>query len=289
MITKQMIFIFIFLTALSLFGNSVHRMIRFISLGKPEDRLKHPFKRMKKTLAVAFGQSKLFREPVAGAMHAFIFWGFLVLLSAIIESIGEGLYAGFSLRFLGSAYDFIAFCQEFFAGLVIVGILIALYRRYILRPKRLQVDWHAQLHATAILFTILFIMISMLGQNATRAALGTVDHTRFLSAALKPYLTSYNSATNTILFETYWWAHIALVLGFLNYLPYAEHAHILTSIPNVYLASLEPKGALKPVDLEAEGVEKFGASDVEDLHGNNYWMATLARNAAAALLCALPI
>ncbi|HVN47609.1 MAG TPA: (Fe-S)-binding protein [Bacteroidota bacterium] len=265
MITKQMIFIFIFLTALSLFGSSVHRMIKFISLGKPEDRLKHPWTRIKKTLAIAFGQTKLFLEPVAGAMHAFIFWGFLVLLSAIIESIGEGLYAGFSLRFLGSVYNVIAFCQEFFAGLVIAGIFIALYRRYILRPKRLQVDWHAQWHATAILFTIFFIMISMLGQNATRATLGTVDHTRFLSAALKPYLTSVNPSTNIVLFDIYWWTHIMLVLGFLNYLPFAKHAHILTSIPNVFLASLEPKGALNPIDLEAEGVEKFGASDVEDL------------------------
>jgi Fe-S oxidoreductase len=265
MITKQMIFILILITALSLFGNSVTRMIKFLSIGKPEDRLKHPFKRIARTLEIAFGQSKLFREPIAGMMHAFIFWGFLVLLSAIIESIGEGLSAGFSLRFLGSAYDVIAFCQELFAGLVIVGILIALYRRYILRPKRLQVEWHAQLHATAILFTIFFIMISMLGQNATRAALGTVDHSRFLSTALQPYLASYNPATNVSLFEIYWWTHIALVLGFLNYLPYSKHAHILTSIPNVYLASLEPKGALKPIDLEAEGVEKFGASDVEDL------------------------
>jgi Fe-S oxidoreductase len=55
------------------------------------------------------------------------------------------------------------------------------------------------------------------------------------------------------------------VLGFLNYLPYSKHAHILTSIPNVFLSSLKPKGALKSIDLEAEGVEKFGATDVEDL------------------------
>jgi Fe-S oxidoreductase len=59
--------------------------------------------------------------------------------------------------------------------------------------------------------------------------------------------------------------HIILVLGFMNYLPYSKHVHILTSVPNVFLSSLKPKGALTPIDLEAAGVEKFGASDVEDL------------------------
>jgi Fe-S oxidoreductase len=51
----------------------------------------------------------------------------------------------------------------------------------------------------------------------------------------------------------------------LNYLPYSKHAHVLTSVPNVFLTSLEPKGSLKPINLEAEGIDKFGASDVDDL------------------------
>ena len=216
-------------------------------------------------MMVALGQTKLFREPVAGFMHAFIFWGFLVLLSSIMEAIFEGLMPGLSFRLHGTLYDSLGFCQECFAGLVIAGVVIALYRRTILRPKRLQVDAKAQIHAAIILCTILLIMISMLGQNAARIALVADQQGKFLSAALSPILTSVNVSTNRFLFETYWWVHILLVLGFLNYLPYSKHAHILTSVPNVFLTSLKPNGALKPVDLEAEGVEKFGAADVDDL------------------------
>jgi len=62
-----------------------------------------------------------------------------------------------------------------------------------------------------------------------------------------------------------WWTHILLVLGFLNYLPYSKHLHILASIPNVYLSSLQPRGALAPLNLEEPGAEKFGAKDVDDL------------------------
>jgi len=108
-------------------------------------------------------------------------------------------------------------------------------------------------------------MISLLGQNAVRVQVDMNQEGHFFSSALAPIMTSSNPSTNNLLFEIYWWVHIVLVLGFLNYLPYSKHAHILTSIPNVFLSSLKPNGALKPIDLEAEGVEKFGAIDVEDL------------------------
>jgi Fe-S oxidoreductase len=265
MAMKTVIFIIVLLGAFIAFAFSLRRMIAQISIGKPENRLDHLWVRFMKMMVVAVGQTKLFREPVAGLMHAFIFWGFLVLLSSILEAIAEGLMPGLSFRFYGRFYDSLAFYQDLFAGLVIVGIAIALYRRYIFRPKRLQVDRHAQIHATIILCTILLIMVSMLGQNAARIFLVVDDQGRFLSAALSPILISADVSTNRILFEIYWWIHIILVLGFLNYLPYSKHAHILTSGPNVFLSSLKPKGALAPIDLEAEGVEKFGASDVDDL------------------------
>jgi Fe-S oxidoreductase len=265
MTVRAIIFLIVLLCALVTFGLSLRRMIKLISIGKPENRMDHPWKRFQKMMTVAFGQSKLFREPVAGLMHAFIFWGFVVLLTAILEAIGEGVSSDLSFQFLGDFYPVLAFCQDLFAGLVIVGILIALYRRYIFRPKRLQVDKHSQIHATIILCTILLIMLSMLGQNAERIVIENTNPGRFLSASLIPILTTSSETANHFLFELYWWIHIVLVLGFLNYLPYSKHAHILTSVPNVFLTSLEAKGALKPINLEAEGVDKFGASDVDDL------------------------
>ena len=265
MATKAIIFAIVLLGAFGFFGFSLRRMIKLISIGKPENRLDHSWKRFKKMLSVAIGQSKLFREPIPGLMHAFIFWGFLVLLSSVLEAIGEGFYERFSFSCIGILYPPLVFCQELFAGLVIIGVSVALFRRYILRPKRLQVDRHAQIDATAILFTIFMIMISLLGQNAIKFQMGLSDYNHFLSATLSPILTSSDGTTNNVLFEIYWWMHIVLVLGFLNYLPYSKHAHVLTSIPNVYLSSLRPKGELKPIDLEAEGVEKFGATDVDDL------------------------
>jgi Fe-S oxidoreductase len=264
MTVKTIIFAVLLLGALGFFVLSLRNMIRLISIGKTENRLDHVSQRLKKMLTVAIGQTKLFRDPIPGLMHAFIFWGFMVLLSSVVEAIGEGLVPGFSLNFLGVLYQPLQFCQELFAGLVLVGLTVAFYRRYILRPKRLQVNRHAQIDATAILCAIFLIILSLLGQNAVRIQPDLHQGGRFLSAALAPILASSNASTNGVLFEIYWWLHIVLVFGFLNYLPYSKHAHVLTSVPNVFLSSLQAKGVLRPIDLEAEGIEKFGASDVDD-------------------------
>ncbi|HLA68198.1 MAG TPA: (Fe-S)-binding protein, partial [Bacteroidota bacterium] len=267
MTAKNVVFLVVFVLAMGLFAWSVYRLIRYLRLGKPENRFDRPGSRLMKVLTVAFGQSKLLREPLAGVMHFFIFWGFVVLLSAVVESVAEGIFPGFSLSVLGTGMEgALAFLQDLFVGLVIVSVLVALFRRYVLRPKRLDLGLHSKLDATAILMTILFIMLSMIGQNAAGMVLGEVESsTRFLSELAVPLFSVMESSSVTTWFAIFWWTHIILVLAFLNYLPYSKHLHVLTSIFNVYFSSTQPRGALRPINLEAENVEQFGAADVQDL------------------------
>ena len=267
MTTKNIMFLLVLLAAISFFSASVRRLISYLNLGLPDNRFDSPGERLRRMFVVAIGQSKILREPLAGVMHAFIFWGFLVLLTAVLESIGEGLVNGFSFRFLGGLYQPLVFMQDLFCGLVIVAVLVAFYRRAIIRPKRLQLEGHSQADAALILSMILLVMISMLGQNATRIMLnqGSGSDGRFLSGALAPIFAAVEPSVLQIWYDVFWWIHIGTVLVFLNYLPRSKHLHVLTSIPNVYFSGLKSRGALKPINLEAEHVEKFGASDVEDL------------------------
>ncbi len=262
---KSIVFLVVLIGAFGVFAFNVRRLITNLRIGKPENRLDSIGARLGRTFRIAIGQSKLFRETMPGFMHAFIFWGFCVLLTAVIESIGEGLIPQFSLRLLGPVFLPLAFLQDVFVGLVIVGVFLALFRRLVMRPKRLQVEGHGQMDAILILSMILLIMLSTLGQNATRGLLSVPDEGRFLSAWIAPVFVGTATETLQMLFEVFWWLHIGLVLAFLNYLPYSKHLHVLTSIPNVFLSSTKPRGALKPIDLEVEGVEKYGATDIEDL------------------------
>ena len=267
MTIKTIIFLLIILGSLLLFGYNVRKLISYLKIGKPENRADNFFQRLKNVINVAFGQSKLLREPLAGIMHFLIFWGFLVLLLAILESIGEGLYSGFDFSFLGGMYIYLTALQDLFGLLVIGSVLFALFRRFIIRPKRLEVTGHAQFDATFILGIILLIMVSMFCQNAAQFAKChcTIYMGRFVSIQLAGLFSGLSFEQQNTYYEIFWWLHVLFVLGLMNYLPYSKHLHILSSIPNVYLAKLENRGSIKNLNLGDETATKFGASDVEDL------------------------
>jgi Fe-S oxidoreductase len=264
---KNLVFLIVFVLAMGMFFFSVRRLVRLLGIGQPDNRFDQPWKRLGKVLAVAIGQTKILREPVAGLMHAFIFWGFLVLLTAVLESVLEGLIPGFSLKLSGTFHSVVIFSQDLFAILVVLAVVLALVRRYIVRPKRLELDLHSKIDATAILLAILLIMLSMIGQNATRMLIDEPESAsaRFAALFVQPLFATLERGQIVFWFELFWWTHSILILAFLNYLPYSKHLHVLTSLPNVYFSSDRPRGNLKSLNLEAEGVEKFGVSDVEDL------------------------
>src|SRR4030042_5719182 len=92
-------FALVLLLALSLFVWNVRRLITYLKTGKNENRCDDVGKRLSNVLKIVFGQTKLLREPFAGTLHLLIFWGFVVLLAAVMESVGEGLFPGFSFAF----------------------------------------------------------------------------------------------------------------------------------------------------------------------------------------------
>ena len=252
---------------MAFFFYSCRNLIRYMLVAKKkDDRFNNIGERIKKVLRVAFGQSKLLREPLAGTLHFLIFWGFMIFLFAVLEAIIQGFYLPFSLRFLGPVYTFITVVTDFFGLLVIASILIALLRRFVFKVSRLQLDKSAEIDAAVILLLILFVVFSMYLQYSAAIYLNGRTHPGELkpvSAALSNvFYSSVSSAENV--YEISWWAHIVLVLSFLNFLPYSKHLHVLTSIPNTYFSNLDDiRNTIKPLDLEDENAENFGAADIE--------------------------
>jgi Fe-S oxidoreductase len=259
--------IFLIILAIA-FGGIIYnsrRLLDFLRIGKWTNRFDNPIERLKRTFVIAIGQSKIMRDPIAGPIHAFIFWGFLVLIFAVIESIGEGIFGRFSLSFLGGFYSVITVSQDIFIGLIILSIIIALWRRFVTKIKRLQGDKHEKLDAQLVLYAIGVIVIALLFTNATRIATGGIYSNEV--RPLASYFAGFMCPCNKTLawYEGFWWVHIISVLGFMNYLPYSKHLHVITSIPNVYLSDLKRKNYLKPINFEDETIAQYGAKDVEDL------------------------
>ena len=262
MTLNSILFSVVIVCAFGLFGWNVKRLIGYLKIGKKEDRFDRPAERIGNVLRIAFGQSKLLREPLAGTLHLLVFWGFVILLAAVLESIGEGLLPGFSFAFLGPLYPPLVFLEDLFGLLVFASVVVYLYRRLVSPPKRLEVSGHSKWDAVFILGMIMVVMVTMFGQNATRMAMsGAIDEARVVSAGISRLFDSHSAER---WYHLFFWGHMLTVLGFLNYLPYSKHLHVLSSIPNVYFSRLGMKGALKPINLADETLTKYGATDAED-------------------------
>jgi Fe-S oxidoreductase len=267
-------FLVILVLAVGLFTFNAQRLWSFARLGVDENRLDHPATRIGNLLAIGIFQRKIFREAVAGAMHATIFWGFMVLTAGTIEILIQGLWRDFGFwRILpGPIYRLYSLSQDAFAVLVLGAIVFAFYRRLVLHPRRLEGDKLEHTDALIILGLIGLLMVTLLLTNALTLVADPEFYgpEKFASHLLAVPLGFFGWQAASLA-RVFWWSHALLILVFLNYLPYSKHLHVVTSLFNVYLSNTSgpgQKGVMRPMNLEAE-VDHFGAQDVEDLSWKN--------------------
>ena len=276
MTTASVVFLFILVVAGGFFSLNVQRLVSYLHVGHEEGRSDHPLVRIRNVLAIGIAQKKILRDPVAGPMHAMIFWGFMVLTAGTLEILIAGVFPSFSYALFLPApvYRAYSMSQDVFAALVLVAIAFALYRRLVLHPRRLEGDDLEHTDALIILSMIAGLMITLLlATGFLLAALpDSFGQEKVISRPIGIMLSHMMSPRAAFLrFQIFWWAHALLILAFLNYLPYSKHLHVASSLINVFFSNTSGpgvRGAMRPMDLEAE-VEQFGASDVEHLSWKN--------------------
>jgi ferredoxin len=205
-----------------------------------------------------------------------------------------------SLKFLGVIYDIIMASGDIFALIVAVSIIIFLARRIFLHIRRfegIEMKKVSHMDANLALSLILFLMISLLGLNATyvqyRTAGAESIHGVYPVGSLLAGMFNGMSVNSLfVLMEIFWWSHILLIFLFANILPYSKHFHVFMSVPNVFLSRLEPLGKMTNMDSITREVklmldpntafsaapadapvERFGVKDAEDVSWKNYFDA----------------
>ncbi len=261
---RNVIFIVLFLAAMGFLGENIHRLISYLKIAKPEDKTNRIFDRIKKTFNVAFFQSKILRDPIAGPIHAGIFWGFLVLMFSAANSIFEGFGVRHFFDFMGPVWSFITLSTDIFIPVVMIALLWAAHRRFIQKEKRLQVEGEAG-EAALILGMIFTIVASLMLENAANIKMG-ID----AENALRPiasFIAGFISADAApYIHEAGFWLHIGVIMAFMNFLPYSKHLHVYTSIPNVFISSIEYPNKLEKMNFEDETLTKYGVVDIDDLN-----------------------
>jgi heterodisulfide reductase subunit C/nitrate reductase gamma subunit len=298
--TRQIVFAIALLLTFGVFGYTMKRLIAFFKLTKPAFTVRDFGKRFMIMLKVAFGQTKIFRRPVLGLLHALVFWGFCMILIGSIEMVIDGL-SGLerSLGFLGIIYDVIIASGDIFALIIAIAIIVFLSRRLFFHIKRFEgfeMKRSTHIDANIALTMILLLMLSLQGMNTAYVGFqlhtnqsieGVFPVSRILAGIFTGNITGVNLH---LIKEICWWTHILLIFIFANMLPYSKHFHVFLSIPNVFLSRLDPLGKLPNMDSVTREVKlmldpdtafqaapadapvaRFGVKDVEDVSWKNYF------------------
>jgi Fe-S oxidoreductase/nitrate reductase gamma subunit len=255
--------------AVAFLAFSIYRRYKLWHLGKPDDRSKNIGGRIGVFIRTMFvdilAHRRFLREPYPGIMHLLIFWGFVILLLAsAIDAVTH--YA--NRHIVGTPYLWFSLMADIGGLLVLVGIVMAAYRRYILKPERLNSvldDGIGLALIAAILIT--GYMVEGLRQAATELT----PHPDW--AVWSPFGFVFAKAfagmsQDSLLFwhRSLWWFHAALTIGAFIYvaLVFSKLQHILVSPLNVFFRSLGPVGAPAPIDIESAESETLGVGEIKD-------------------------
>jgi Fe-S oxidoreductase len=252
----------------TLFARRITLLKELVQSAKPAKRSGDVPARVRNEVTIVLGQRKLLQRFGPGLMHAFIFWGFLVLAPTILIAMIAIVDRHQTLPWLGHQ-GWYALLVDIFCVLVLVGVVSALYVRKVVRPRRFDGSHFGE--ADLILALIATIVISLLLWHASRIALGYNEWPASWSpvSRLLSHLFGHDSGTR-VLERVFVWLHVATILSFLAYLPYSKHLHIGAAAINVWFGRTAARGRLEPLRFEPEEGEseedlRFGAGTAADL------------------------
>jgi Fe-S oxidoreductase/nitrate reductase gamma subunit len=209
----------------------------------------------------------LLRDPAAGVMHSFLYFGFIALF--IVTAISElNHQLPDALKFLhGRTYEAYSAGAEVAGIMFLVGIIWAIGRRYIQRPYRIRIKTKPE--DALILAVLLLIGATGFFVEAARIAAEhqpDFEKWSFVGYAMANGIAGWSSTTLLDLHRWLWGTHVVLFLAFLVMIPTTKLRHMFSSPMNMYLRDRErPKGAMKPMpNLMETELESFGAVKIED-------------------------
>jgi Fe-S oxidoreductase/nitrate reductase gamma subunit len=230
-------FAIIFAIACLAFIWSCYKRFSLVALGQAENRFDHVLQRIMTVVMYPFAQRcAVSRGYRFGFNHAVLFWCFMVLLLANIEFILHGLFPNtISLAILPEGWHFsLAFLFDIASALALAAVIIAMSRRLFFPPPHIEAK---NPDAFVILTLVAVLMMAFFGLHGIQIAQGQERAAGYMPVSnLVSHIFQGETGSGAVNF--FWWLHAIVFLGFLNYLPYSKHLHIITGIPNCYFRSL---------------------------------------------------
>jgi Fe-S oxidoreductase/nitrate reductase gamma subunit len=242
------------------------RHYRLWHLGKEQSRSDQRATRLKTLLAVTFGHVRFWKELYPGSMHFLIFWGaILIFLGKIVRLFS---YVVGLTNPPQAIFEYASFVSEIGGLLVILGGFLAVYRRYILKPSRLETkptNTLIYLWGVVLLLTGFFIKgyrIAVIGGSVP----DWTSWAPFSYLLSRFFLILPTAALNELLVWHRVLIHALPAFLFFAYvfITRTPLQHFFLSPINVYFRNLKPKGVLLPIP-NFEEAETFGVREISEL------------------------
>lgn len=248
-------------------GYGIYRRFRTWSRGRPEQRFDQPWARLQFLFRHAVVQQATWQKRFAGFFHALIFWGMVILTVATTVVF---IHHDFGLPIMQGQFYlwFQSLTVDIFGALTILGLSLAVARRWMRPSVHLVHSWEASL-ILILLLTILFSGFLLEGWRiaATNDPWGMWSPFGYVIA--KVSLSWMSIPAMQWAHTLTWWFHMGLVFGFLAWAPYTKLLHPLTAVLNIYTAPLTPIGSsLHAIDFDKDeslGVNALSSFTWKDL------------------------
>src|SRR5262245_22141473 len=206
--------------------------VRNYERGLPDDRrtTRKNAKRRSEDFRAGVWMQTLLRDPAAGAMHACIYFGFIVLFMAtVVSEIDHQLPE--SLKFLhGETYQAYSAAADLAGVAFIVGIGWAIVRRYVQRPYRIRIKTKPE--DAVILGTFLVLGVTGFMTEALRIALigrPSFEKWSFVGYPLSNLVKDWSASGLSDAHRWLWTIHVVSMFAFLAILPVTKLRHMFTS------------------------------------------------------------
>jgi len=208
---------------------------------------KDPGKRLRRFTNYGIGQRKVVQGGSGGVMHGALFYGFLMLFAytSLIFIQTDILPLFTSVVFMqGDFYLTLEFLGDTLGLMFVVGLIIAVYRRFVQRLEKLESGWDDYFVLTMLIWIgvsgFLLEAMRFLATQPSWAIYSPVGYV--ISQLIGISSISIGQARNY--YQLLWWTHMFSVMALIALWPYTKLVHVLTSSLNIAVAPTKQMGAL---------------------------------------------
>jgi Fe-S oxidoreductase/nitrate reductase gamma subunit len=254
------------IVAVAIFLYGFWQRVRLWRAGLPEQRLDRIPQRVQLVAKHALGQVRTLSQAYPGVMHAIMFWGFLALfMGTVLATIDWDITLPlFGYKLLkGPFYLFYETTLDFFGLFFVIGLGMAVWRRFVLRPHRVD----PEPRFAGVLALLFVINLTGFVMEACRLAVVQPWWAPYspVGWALGQAMVGVGMGEGALRAThlSVWIFHAALSLFFVAVVPYSYFVHLVTTPLNIFFAKLGPRGAITKID-DIENQESLGISKLEE-------------------------